>query len=554
MEGNVAGQNVPSTQNKQRWPGSLTLAFKVTAYALGSLIGVLMGFGIITVLTSSGDRAGSSISGSTPSMGDRVQQTSTTSTSLPRAVADNPITRENKLSGSNKWQLGLQGYQIADDAAQQIAGYASATSVNKNEEISFYITVTPVQTYTIDIFRVGWYDGRGGRRMQHVDAHQGTHQQDCPVDATSGMIACDWAPSYTLKVPNDWTSGIYLVVLTNAQKYQNHIIFVVRDDERKADFLFQQSVSTYQAYNNYPKMDQVGKSLYTFNSKGPATVADEARAVKVSFDRPYNYGSGQLMNWEINFVRWLERSGYDVAYSTNLDTHTHGERLLNYKGFLSVGHDEYWSKEMYDAVEKARDGGVNLGFFGADAVYWQVRFEPSPKGVPNRVMVCYKDSNIDPVKGITASVLWRAPEVDRPEQRLMGVQYTSQITDTDRLTNNAPYVVTNSDHWVYQGTGFKDGDTVPNLVGYESDRYMQNYPLPANKSFTLLAKSPFINTLNKPDYSNAAIYQALSGAWVFSAGTTSWSWALDDYNDHKATDERIQKTTANILNTFVGTP
>ena len=78
------------------------------------------------------------------------------------------------------------------------------------------------------------------------------------------------------------------------------------------------------------------------------------------------------------------------TYSTNLDTHANGGRLLNHKGFLSVGHDEYWSKAMYDAVEAARDAGVNLAFFGANTVYWQVRFEPSAGGVPNRVMVCYK--------------------------------------------------------------------------------------------------------------------------------------------------------------------
>ena len=42
-------------------------------------------------------------------------------------------------------------------------------------------------------------------------------------------------------------------------------------------------VSTYQAYNKWG-----GKSLYTFNSSGDVTVAGTPRAVKVSFDRPYD--------------------------------------------------------------------------------------------------------------------------------------------------------------------------------------------------------------------------------------------------------------------------
>jgi hypothetical protein len=46
---------------------------------------------------------------------------------------------------------------------------------------------------------------------------------------------------------------------------------------------------------------------------------------------------------------------------------------LNSTGFLSVGHDEYWSKPMRDAAEQARDAGVHLAFVEANAIYWQVR-------------------------------------------------------------------------------------------------------------------------------------------------------------------------------------
>ena len=190
---------------------------------------------------------------------------------------------------------------------------------------------------------------------------------------------------------------MYLALLTNAQNYQSYITFVVRDDARTADLLYQQSVTTYQAYNNYPADGATGKSLYDFNSYG-ATVASTGakRAAKVSFDRPYadGYGSGQFggnsWNWERYYIGWLEQNGYDVAYSTNLDTHSSGARLLNFKGFLSVGHDEYWSKAMLDNVTAARNAGVNLGFFGSNTAYWQVRFEQSAGGVANRVMVCIR--------------------------------------------------------------------------------------------------------------------------------------------------------------------
>ena len=205
------------------------------------------------------------------------------------------------------------------------------------------------------------------------------------------------------------------------------MMFVVKDG-RPAPFLYQQSVSTDQAYNNYPNDGLTGKSLYGFNSYGANTVSGNTSAVKVSFDRPMaDSGLGHLLQWELNFIRWLERSGYDVTYSTNIDTHANGGELRNHKAFLSVGHDEYWSKEMCDAAEAARDAGVNLAFFGANAVYTQVRFEPSAAGVPNRVVVEYRIfpwAPTDPVQGPTTTTDFRPALVNRPEQTLIGVQFS----------------------------------------------------------------------------------------------------------------------------------
>ena len=129
-------------------------------------------------------------------------------------------------------------------------------------------------------------------------------------------------------------------MLTNAQNYQNYIVFVVRDDSRVAALLYQQPVTTYQAYNDYPYDGTTGKSLYAFNSYGATTVGGTKGAVKVSFDRPYmgdgvGRAWGNFILWEVAFIRWMEKSGYDVTYSTDLDTHTDGGRLLNYHGFLS---------------------------------------------------------------------------------------------------------------------------------------------------------------------------------------------------------------------------
>jgi len=463
------------------------------------------------------------------------------------AAAGNPIIAENQNPGSTAWRIDYSIAGLADDSLQQIKGYASAVSINKGQSINFYVTVNPVQTYTIDVYRMGWYNGAGARLMQHIGPLNGAKQADCPMDTQTGMIECNWSIGYTLNVPTNWTTGIYLAKLTNAASFQSYITFTVRDDGRIADFLYQQPVTTYQAYNNYPADGQHGKSLYDFNSYGALTGLGTQRAAKVSFNRPYGGngggdGGGQFADdifWERYFVSWAERMGYDISYATDVDTHTNGARLLSYKGVLSVGHDEYWTQQMFDAFTKARDAGVNLAFFGADAVYWQVRFEPSSLGGQNRILVGYKNSALDPVTDpALKTVLWR--DAGRAEQALVGLQFTYGANSTE---DTSPYIIQNSSNWVWSNTGFTDGATVPGLTGYEVDKLFPNYPTPVSQSYTKLASSPY-----QGDVGESSVYQAPSGAWVFAAGTMSWSWGLDRSGFVSA---GIQQATKNILDRFL---
>jgi len=505
-------------------------------------------------------------------------------------TGNNPTSTENLNAGTLNWQIALPGYSRSDDVDLQIKGYASATSINKGESITFYVAVNPVpQTYSIDVYRIGWYGGNGGQLKLHLAGLTGVSQPAPTYDSATGLIACAWSPSYVLDTSQPtldstgWTSGIYLALLTNTNKYQTYIIFVIRDDARTADLMFQQSVTTYQAYNNYPDNSKTGKSLYDGGSYGAKTGVGTQRAVKVSFDRPYTYtdhtGAGELLHYDIYFVRWLERNGYDVCYSTNIDTHTSGARLLNFKAFLVVGHDEYWSRGMYDNVYAARDAGTSLGFFVANPAYWQVRLEPSTlNGAPNRVIACYKDSKLDPYNNRLNSfydpslttVTWRDSLLNRPEQQLVGVMYTSYI-DADNPALS--YVVQNSQtamgKLVYGGTGLSDGSSVPGVLGYEFDKQFSTYNTPTSNTdpasktnvvagtYTLLSNSPFTDTSRTSDHANSSIYQVTSGAWVFSAGSMYWNWGLDDYTARVQTyavaapSAALQTATANILNLFL---
>ena len=458
----------------------------------------------------------------------------------------NPVQVENALPGTNNWIL-------ADPArAHEIEGYASLTSVDLGGQISFHVsTVDP--SYRIDIYRMGWYAGLGARQLLGGIQRPGIRQLIPSPDVTTGLIECDWTSQYALTIPANWVSGVYLAKLTGSSGRQSYIIFVVRDDNRVSDFLFTSSVNTYQAYNNWG-----GRSLYSFNS------GSGIPAVKVSFNRPYGMGeqpssasgvgAGEFLTtfapasetvpvgWEYNALRWLEQSGYDVSYTTDVAVHDGGNVLLRHKGILIVGHNEYWSWQMRSNIIAARDSGINLAVWGANILFWQVRLEASQiTGAANRTMVCYK-SSADPVQGQLTTVRWR--QLGLPEEAVIGVRYVLDPV-------NADIVVTNASHWIYAGSGLQDGARLPGLLGYEIDALSNLSP-------------PTAVALSSSNGSNMSIYGAPSGALVFATGSMQWNWGLDDYNTPAVSNSpalrpsvrnpAAQQMSRNLLARFVQPP
>ncbi len=201
---------------------------------------------------------------------------------------------------------------------------------------------------------------------------------------------------------------------------------------------------------------------------------------------------------------------------------------------------------MYDAVENARNAGVNLAFFGANAIFYQIRFEPSSTNVPNRVIVNYRVPALDPDPDpLMKTTYWR--DVNRAEQQLIGVQY---VTDGS-FVNTLPYYISNPTHWVWSNSGFTEGSAVPGLLGYEVDKLFTEYPQPPSVNYTVLANSIYTSTNYFPNVvtpSQSAIYQTSSGSWVFSTGTMAWPWAL---NRPGYISAGIRQATKNVLDRFL---
>ena len=100
----------------------------------------------------------------------------------------------------------------------------------------------------------------------------------------------------------------------------------------------------------------------------------------MSYNRPFRTravdgGQDWVFNAEYPMIRWLEANGYNVAYTTGVDSDRRGAQILSHRLFLSVGHDEYWSAGQRASVEAARSAGVHLAFFSGNEVFWKTRWE-----------------------------------------------------------------------------------------------------------------------------------------------------------------------------------
>ncbi len=454
------------------------------------------------------------------------------------ALAQNAIVTENQLPGTAPALWDVSG--IGDPSIQ---GFATNISYNTGEVARFKIK-TPAIAYAIDIYRLGYYQGNGARWMG-AGVITTALPQTQPVeltDAATGLVDCgNWTESAHWNVPANAVSGIYIARLTRTDTQgASHIIFIVRADSSRSNLLFQTSDATWQAYNSYG-----GNTLYIGNTSYPG-----GHAAKVSYNRPMYLRAGGggsafvgdgLFNAEYPMVRWLEANGYDVSYTTNVDTDRRGALILRHKAFLSVAHDEYWSAGQRANVTSARNAGVHLAFFSGNEVYWKTRWEASidGSGTAHRTLVCYKEGTLgdnscagkcDPA-ATTWTGLWRdgcsfTPPADGcvPENTLTGQMSWAVSNGAIRV----PAAYKNMRFWrntsVASLASNQHATLSPNSLGYEWDweQYPDSYP-PGR----ILLSETFLNGRTH----HLSLYRHPGGALVFGAGTVQWSWGLDGVHE-----------------------
>jgi hypothetical protein len=519
------------------------------------------------------------------------------SVSCPNA---NPIVNENNCMGPGTSSNQLSNY------SEQLGGFTTKSSYNLGEDVQLKIGTGapsfPATTVNVAVYRIGSYGGAGARLIPAASASEvavNNSLQCNPMNPSTGELSCsNWSVTDTIPGGSLPVSGIYEAVFTDVADggIQNYVVFAVREDARASNVLFVLPDASYQAYNNWGC-----KSLYYDKCGGAKTIAGDARAVAVSFNRPLDSGEAERNRFfgpDAKMVNWLEQQGYDVTYTDDVQTDANASALLNHKVVLISGHSEYWSAASFKNMLAARDAGVSIASFSSNTAYWQTRYENN-----YRTLVCYKtvqgsnNGNAggtpnDPASlgpdGIPrtaddqpqfATTTRRDPGApagsptappggrigpNQPENQLFGNMYVgdneSEIWPLTIPAGNAGGEYAGSRVWRNAGLSTSAATTLAEkLVGWEWDQiptqpgYLAFEP-PGVKRVTLTdvgnATDSWLQDAGRerastpptgqPDNVSSVAYWAPSGAHVFSAGTNYWANGLGGV-------PAIDQATYNIL-------
>jgi hypothetical protein len=436
-----------------------------------------------------------------------------------------------------------------------IRGYPNPPSVLQGEAVRLHIASdTPLH------FQIWFY--RQGQTLV-LKARTETMVADAlPLGAPDR----DWNwPIYEYPIPRDWESGAYIArfvpveqedirALADPGHPEAAALFVVKSRVASAKILYKLPLFTYHAYN---ELGNPCGSLYTGGYNKLTLHRPGGGVGGRPWDRyfPDDYDPSSprqtFWHWDAPFIRWLERRCFAVDYCTDLDIHKNfGNFLETYRLLLSVGHDEYWSEQMRRNVEAFVENGGNVAFFSGNTCWWRVHLvEGNAAFVCDKTKLAGDDQKRDQ---------WF--NVD-PENRLTGVSHRNGGGQWWGKREPIGYRVQHAEHWIFEGTGLRDGDTFGAdhaLIGYECDGASisdrpdeQGFAVPRHddgtpENFVILGTGRLGPEWAQDPEGFAGGRTATMGIYanngvVFTAATTDWPRVLGDGDPH------VEKVTENVL-------
>lgn len=484
-------------------------------------------------------------------------------------------------------RLSLWYKTSQSEGEQRIWGYADRHSITPGDTFGLKLSTGPgvgALAGHVEIFRIGAHGDSDRALMWRSDRIEVAERG---FTNTAAAVGPAWPRSVSVEDTGGWRSGYHSVdfVAADGARERDVAFIVATSPRRDVDVLVKLATATYQAYNRWgghgvyeyeTPSTWSGRPLGPFEGDIPVNRGD-----MVAFDRPT---ASEFWEWEYHFVRWLERlaeeEGFSVAYATNFDLTRDASFASDCKLLISVGHDEYWSKEEFDQAQDRifRQGG-NVLFLGSNTAYWQVRYVDvnARDGNAGRQMVCFKSMD-DPIGervGEDAD-LWVTArfreEARRPETMLMGVAYQSNFAFRRQETPRYAYRVVSTDLPFFEGTGYRPGDVVAEIIGHEWDNRdpEADYECPGEArvaaderlwrqgrsridrlppaAIKTVFSGDVVDIQGRPGKAEAVYFESQAGARVFSSGTNRWTWGL---NREGYVQEPFRRFNRNLLLHFL---
>lgn len=426
-----------------------------------------------------------------------------------------------------------------------LEGYASVASAAPGDVVDFHVRADAAhRSFALDVFR---------RSVADTPLRSATGEAFVPGaqdDASLAVRGCDWPsdPECRVAIPADWQSGYYVGLATSGDASCTMPFVVRAATPNPSGILVKLGDTTAQAYNAWG-----GRSLYST----PFTPV-------VTFDRPADVGLYE--KYQLPFLQWAQTRGVAFDLCSSLDLHVDPLLLGSYRLFVSLGHDEYWSLEMRDAVEAFVAAGGNACFFSANTCFWQIRLDLTNG---SRTMTCYKEGEAghpaDPERDDSSRVTcrWFDSPVSRPENVMTGVSYRNGagwwIDPVVPVRRFRGYTVVSPHHPLLRGTGLASGDefgagtTVDDaILGYETDAALLDGVRAIGTDGTPATFVP-LATADLRDWApNGQGGFATMGTYrrfgtVLTVGTVNWAGGL-------ARGSVVERITQNVLADLVVTP
>ena len=473
------------------------------------------------------------------------------------------VAAENRHRGTRAWRLeaGTSG-DVGGLRSGNVAGYAGRETLLPGQRERIYVSAPGARRVRIEIFRMGWYGGAGGREILSTRPLAVRAQPPCAHSARTGLTACHWHPTLIFTAVPGMASGVYVAKLIAATG-QSDVLFVVRA-ARPARLLAQLPTSTYEAYNAWG-----GDSLYPGGSDLVGATGT-TQGVAVSLERPYDSitGAGQFFARDVAMIRFLERYRYPVSYTTSESVDGDPRQLLGHRALLDFGHSEYWSQAQYDGFARARAKGTSLLFLSSDTLAWRVRYAPAPPGSseagsPDTVIVAYKEHAGGPRRPLSGGLF---PDGGAS---LTGSAYVGCITP--RLAQAGPPVyryypwtpAALRPGWLFAGTGVSRSTAIPGIVGYELDQLVPASPSGArligggHAACSTEPGEPQTHLGHNLRLAQSTLLTGPAGGLVFASGTLGWELGLSPVPDAspdapRAPDPRLVALTRNLLGHVLG--